>query len=100
MPASSSLNPALDESRDTATDTIEGGERSLHDIARRAEQAVHEGLDTLRLKSMVYKDTAQQQMDTAQRYVTGQVQERPLTATLAALGVGVLVGFILSGGRR
>ncbi|HEX8234295.1 MAG TPA: hypothetical protein VF559_13230 [Caulobacteraceae bacterium] len=98
MAATSSLNPALDENR---TDGGEGGsERSLQDMARRAEQAVHEGLDTLRLRSMVYRDTAREQMDQAGRYVTGQVQERPLTTTLAALGVGVLVGFILSGGRR
>lgn len=98
MAATSSLNPALDETR--SGDGGGEGERSLHDMARRAEQAVHEGLDTLRLRSMVYRDTAREQMDQAGRYVAGHVQERPLTTTLAALGVGVLVGFIISGGRR
>ena len=98
MAATSSLNPALDETR--GSDGEGESQRSLQDMARRAEQAVHEGLDTLRLRSMVYRDTARDQLDHAQRYVSDQVQERPLTTTLAALGVGVLVGFILSGGRR
>ena len=34
------------------------------------------------------------------RYVAGQVRERPLAATGIALGVGVLIGLILAGGRN
>ena len=48
----------------------------------------------------VYADNAGQQMDQAQQYVTERVRERPLAATGAALGVGVLIGLLLSSGRR
>ena len=35
----------------------------------------------------------------AERYLVDRVQKQPLTTTFAALGVGVLVGLILAGGR-
>ena len=61
---------------------------------------MQEGLETLRTQTRVYADTAGQSIDEAQRYLTDKVLERPLTATFAALGVGVLIGVLLSGGRR
>ena len=100
MPANSSLNPALDEARTTGEDVRSQFENTLSDLARRAERALNEGLDSVRSRAGAYSETAGQQFDTAQRYVTSQVQERPMTTTLAALGVGVIVGFLLSGGRR
>ncbi len=84
---------ALDESRAAA-------ERSIQDLARRAEKAIHEGIETLRQQSRGYVDTAGDRLDVAQRYVTDRVQEKPMSATLAALGIGVLVGVLLSSGRR
>ena len=51
-------------------------------------------------QTRAYADTAGDSIDVAQRYVAEKVQERPLTATFAALGVGVLIGVLLSGGRR
>jgi ElaB/YqjD/DUF883 family membrane-anchored ribosome-binding protein len=100
MPANSSLNPALDEARAAGEDAKSQFESTLSDLARRAERAVQEGLDAVKSRAGTYSETAGQQIDTAQRYVTTQVQERPLTTTLAALGLGVVVGFLLSGGRR
>ncbi len=35
----------------------------------------------------------------AERYLVDRVQKQPLTTTFAVLGVGVLVGLILAGGR-
>jgi ElaB/YqjD/DUF883 family membrane-anchored ribosome-binding protein len=100
MPANSSLNPALDEARSAGEDAKSQFESTLSDLAKRAERAVQEGLDAVKSRAGTYSETAGQQIDTAQRYVTTQVQERPLTTTLAALGLGVVVGFLLSGGRR
>lgn len=100
MPANSSLNPALDEARAAGEDARSQFESTLNDLARRAERAVQEGLDALKSRAGTYSESAGEQLDTAQRYVTTQVQERPMTTTLAALGVGVIVGFLLSGGRR
>ena len=39
------------------------------------------------------------QVDEASRYVSERVRERPITATLAGLGVGVLLGLLLAGNR-
>ncbi len=73
---------------------------SLAEAAKRVEKSVSEGLDTLRAQSRAYGDTAGQQLEDAQRYVTERVRERPLTATLAGLGVGVLLGLLIAGNRN
>jgi ElaB/YqjD/DUF883 family membrane-anchored ribosome-binding protein len=97
MPASSSNNAELGGS---LSESELATERSIQELARRAERAIHEGIESLRSQSRGYADTAAERFDTTQRYVVDRVHERPLTSTLAALGVGVLVGFLLSGRRN
>lgn len=75
-------------------------QRTFTDARARIEQAVQDGLEQLRAQSRAYADTASQQLEQAQQYVTERVRERPLAATGAALGVGVLIGLLLSSGRR
>jgi ElaB/YqjD/DUF883 family membrane-anchored ribosome-binding protein len=75
-------------------------EQSLAELAKRAEQAIKEGMAELKDRSRDYADVAGEQFDTAQQYVADRVQERPITATLAALGVGVLVGYLLAGRKQ
>lgn len=94
--SASSTNAALEDTRED----IAAAERSIQELAKRAEKAIHEGLETFRSQSRGYADTAAERFDTTQRYVVDRVHERPLTSTLAALGVGVLVGFLLSGRRH
>jgi ElaB/YqjD/DUF883 family membrane-anchored ribosome-binding protein len=89
----------IGETADQAEKTLREAEKSLRELVERAEQALREGLETLRAQSRTYADTAGESLDTAQRYVVERVQERPLTSTVAALGLGVLIGFILSSGR-
>ena len=96
MPASQSIDQAADK----ADSAIKQADSNFNDIAKRAERAIHEGFETLRSQTRVYADNAGERLDTAQKYVVERVQERPLTATVAALGVGVLLGFLLSSGRR
>jgi ElaB/YqjD/DUF883 family membrane-anchored ribosome-binding protein len=83
-----------------AADVVAETERSLADLARRAERAIQEGLAELKVRSRDYADVAGDQFETAQQYVTDRVQERPIASTLAALGVGVLIGLLLAGGRK
>ena len=90
----------------------------LKEFANRAERIVREGADDLRGRAdqlrgrareyaeefrgraSDYYDEAQDRFDVAQRYLVERVQERPIASTLAAVGVGVVLGLLLSGGRR
>ena len=85
---------------DAAEDAVEQAERKLADAARRIEKAVAEGVEQIRAQGKVYAAEAADQFEDAQRYVAGQVRERPLAATGVALGIGVLIGLILAGGRN
>lgn len=85
---------------DIAEDAVEQAERKLADAARRIERAVAEGVDQIRAHGKAYAAEAVDQIEDAQRYVVSQVRERPLAATGLALGVGVLIGLILSSGRH
>ena len=91
MPASEHIDQAAIK----ADKAILDAEKRLTELADRAERSVQEGLEVLRTQTRVYADTAGQSIDEAQRYLTDKVQERPLTATFTALGVGVLIGLLL-----
>ena len=57
---------------------------------------MRESLEALRTHSRAYTDQAGQQLDVAQKYVVERVKERPMTATLAGVGVGLLLGLLLA----
>lgn len=75
-------------------------ERRIRDFALRAEAAVRERAGEFRERAREYYDEASDQIETAQRYVTERVQEKPLVSTLTAVGIGVVIGMLLAGGRR
>ena len=91
---------AVANGTDAATKLSAEAQRSFADAAKRIEKVVQDGLEQLRAQSRAYADTAGQQLDEAQRYVTERVKERPLAAAGAALGVGVLIGLLLASSRR
>ena len=75
-------------------------ERRVREFALRAEQAVRERAGEFRERAREYYDEASDQLETAQRYVTESVQEKPIVSTLTAVGIGVVIGMLLAGGRR
>lgn len=75
-------------------------QKSFQDAAKRFEQVVNESVETIRAQTRAYADTAGQQLDEAQRYVTERVRERHLASAGVALGVGLVIGLLLGGGRR
>jgi len=75
-------------------------QKTFQEASKKFEKVVNEGVEAIRAQTRAHADTAGQQLDEAQRYVTERVKERPLASAGMALGVGVLIGLLLSGGRR
>ena len=95
-----SADTIASEAADKADETILDAEKAVHDMAERAERIVQEGLEKLRAQSRAYAEDAERSLDTAQKYITERVHERPLQATFAALGAGVILGLLIGGRRR
>ena len=110
MAASSALDPVASKAGDTldsarqaarsARDTVEEGRRALPKLKGEARKAFDDGVEQLRGHAQDAADQAGDQFDTAKLYMVERVQERPLTATLAALGAGFVLGLLFAGGRR
>ena len=90
----------LDQAAKIAAQSAAETERTLTELGKRAERAIQDGIAELRTRSRDYADVAGEQFDVAQKYVVDRVQERPVAATLTALGVGVVLGLLLAGRRR
>lgn len=100
--AKADLKSAAKHAERSFIDAADQARDRLTEAAHRTEAAVREGMETLRVQSRVYADSATAQLDDAQRYVVEKVKERPATALLAGVGFGVLVGLLLAsrGDRR
>ncbi len=110
MAASSAFDPVASKAGDTvdnarqtarsARDTFEEGRRALPKLKTDARKAFDDGVEQLRGQVSDAADQAGDQFDTAKLYMVERVQERPVTATLAALGAGFVLGLLFAGGRR
>jgi ElaB/YqjD/DUF883 family membrane-anchored ribosome-binding protein len=89
-----------DVATETAAKISADAQKAIADAAKRIETAVQHGLEQVRAQSRVYADVATEQLDEASRLASEQIRARPLAATGLALGVGVLIGLLLSSGRR
>jgi ElaB/YqjD/DUF883 family membrane-anchored ribosome-binding protein len=99
MPAKA-VDTSVEETTQAANKLIADAQRTFGETARRLEKTLQESLEQLRAQSRVYADAAGEHLDEGARYVSEKVRERPLAAAGAALGVGVLIGLLLSSGRR
>jgi ElaB/YqjD/DUF883 family membrane-anchored ribosome-binding protein len=108
--ATDTLDHTADEAPRRASAAVEKGQAALNEAiataqqkiaetAKVAEKKLREQAEILRDQTKVYRENAGQQFDDAQRYVVDRVKERPVTAALAGLGVGLLLGLILSPNR-
>ena len=88
------------ETADRADKTLQDVEKNVHELTQRADKVVQEGLERLRVQGRVYAEEAERRLEDTQKYVVERVHERPLTITFAALGVGLLLGLLMGGGRR
>jgi ElaB/YqjD/DUF883 family membrane-anchored ribosome-binding protein len=78
---------------------VEGAKRADR-LFRESERTLKENVERLREQAKIYGETAGQSVDEAQRYVVERVKENPITATVVGLGLGLLVGLIISGRNK
>ena len=82
------------------SEAISTAERTLTEAAKAAERALREGIELLRARSKAYRETADVQFGSAQQFVVDKVMERPVTAALSGLGIGLVLGLLLSNRSR
>lgn len=97
--AAAAAKETVENVAEAAADVASQAERRFTEAAKHFEKIVAESVQQIRAHSRTYADTTAEHLDEAQKYVTEKVKERPLAAAGAALGVGVLIGMLLAGGR-
>lgn len=90
---------ARDLSRDTGR-MADHARDAAPELVRQARELFDERFVNLREQGREAASVAGDQLEDARAFMVDRVQERPLTATLAALGVGFLMGLLISGSRR
>jgi ElaB/YqjD/DUF883 family membrane-anchored ribosome-binding protein len=93
------LDQAVENAQRALKDSLAAAERRLSEAAKAAERVIKDGIEAIKAQTQAYSGPAGQSLDEAQRFVTERVKERPVTATLAGLGVGFLLGLLLSSRR-
>lgn len=99
-PGQLTTDDATAAANDTAAKISADAQKAIAEAAKRIEAAVQQGLEQVRAQSRVYADVAGEQLDEATRAASEQIRARPLAATGAALGVGVLIGLLLASASR
>ncbi|HXQ16984.1 MAG TPA: hypothetical protein VN814_20415 [Caulobacteraceae bacterium] len=94
--AKAAVASAAETGHEKLNEAVDLADKALRDAAKRIEKAVREGVETIRAQSGPYRDNATQQLDEAQKYVVERIKERPVVATLAGLGVGLLIGLMMA----
>jgi ElaB/YqjD/DUF883 family membrane-anchored ribosome-binding protein len=91
---------ALNEAIVAAEKVFVEGAKRADKLFRESERSLKENLERFREQAKTYGETAGQSVEEAQRYVVDRVTERPVTATFVGLGLGLLLGFLLSGRNK
>jgi len=94
--AREAVNNATDHGQRALSEALGAAERTIISATKAAERALKDSLEALRAQTSSYTDEARQHFEEGQRFVAEHVRQRPLTATLAGLGVGLLLGLLLS----
>lgn len=94
--AKAAVDSAAESAQARLSEAIDLADRNFREYAKRLEQVMRDGLADLRTRAGPYGESASQQIDEAQKYVVERIKERPVVATLAGLGVGLLLGLLMA----
>lgn len=92
------LDPIAEAAGGDFSETVAAdAQRAAREAWATAEQLLLDGIQDIRAQAKAYSDDPGRTVDEAQRFVVERVRERPVTAALAGLGVGFLLGLLFSG---
>jgi ElaB/YqjD/DUF883 family membrane-anchored ribosome-binding protein len=94
--SASGIDQTVETAQRALKESLAAAERRLSEAAKTAERVIKDSIETIKAQTQAYSGPT---VDEAQRYVVERVKERPVTATLAGLGVGFLLGLLLSSRR-
>lgn len=99
-------NASIEPGGKTATKDIDSTlqgidvESLLADLGQKIELTVKRALAAVQTQSKAYMNEAEARVETAEHYVADRVRAKPVTAMATAIGAGVLLGLLLSSGRK
>lgn len=82
------------------SETLSAAQAKLTEKAKAAQEALKGQADALMERTKDYRENAGQQFSDAQEYLVERIKERPVTAAFAGLGVGLILGVLLSNRDR
>lgn len=102
MPAGASphISPYVKADVDVVKTNLSDVQKTIVDTAKSMEKSVLDGHGSWRseIKTMFYHRA--ERMEQVQNYLAVRIKERPLTATLAGLAVGFVLGFQIANRRN
>jgi ElaB/YqjD/DUF883 family membrane-anchored ribosome-binding protein len=94
--ATSAAHDLAEHGRRAIKEALHVAEGRLNDAATVAEQAFREGVEAFLNQARGYGDAAEERLSDSGRYVLARVKDRPLTAAMVGIGVGIVLGVLLS----
>jgi ElaB/YqjD/DUF883 family membrane-anchored ribosome-binding protein len=94
--AAASTDGGADQAGRALREALAAAEKGMGEAARIAERVIREGVDRLRAQTKGYSGPVGESMEDVQRYLVERIKERPVTAAFAGVGIGLLLGLLLS----
>lgn len=82
------------------SEALAAAQAKLTEKAKAAQEALRGQADALMERTRSYRENAGQQFSDAQDYLVERIKERPVTAALTGLGVGLILGLLISNRDR
>lgn len=82
------------------SEALATAQAKLTETAKAAQDALKTQADALMVRTKAYRENAGQQFNDAQEYLVERIKERPVTAAFTGLGVGLILGLLLSNRDR
>jgi ElaB/YqjD/DUF883 family membrane-anchored ribosome-binding protein len=94
--AASAAGESMEAAQHALKESLAAAEKRISETAKVAERMLRDTFEAMRTRARDYTGPASDSIDEAQRFVVDRVKARPVTAAVAGVGVGLLLGLILA----